>query len=347
MGSIMWIVMMAVFLLPVIIRLITENRRGKPSGDEPKEKKTRIFDEVSAKMKSKAKKITIAAIIAAAAIVLFIMCLYAQDAGEVAVIRNLGGSLGGSTSEAGFHAKAPWQSIIKYDTRNNVITFYGNNTNYTYNGGSAEGPEVAINDSSGATANIDIQVNYSLEPRYAEDLYRDYGTQESFVRAVVAIDSRSVPREVAGRFTTLQILTTRSEISDAIQEALSEKWDKYGLIVEDVSVQDVRYPDSITNAYADAQAAEIAKQKARNEQETAKVQAETKKVTAEVDAETKKIQAEAEANANRIVNESLTDNVIKQHYIEALQSIGEKGNLVVVPEGSQPIVGNLNGVAGQ
>lgn len=345
MGSMIWLVMMAVFLLPVIIRLISENRRGKPGGSEPKEKKTRIFDEVSEKMKSKVKKITIGLIIAAAAVVVFIMCIYAQDAGEVAVIRNLGGSLGGSTSEAGFHPKAPWQSIIKYDTRNNVVTFYGNNTGYKYNGGSAEGPEVTINDSSGATANIDIQVNYSLQPKYAEDLYRDYGTQESFVKAVVAIDSRSVPREVAGRFSTLQILTARSEISDAIQEALTEKWDKYGLIVEDVSVQDVRYSDSIISAYAEAQAAEIAKQKARNEQETAKVQAETKKVTAEVDAETKRIQAEAEANANRIVNESLTDNVIKQHYIEALQSIGEKGNLVVVPEGSQPIVGTVNGVA--
>ena len=74
MGSIMWLVMMAVFLLPVIIRLITENRRGKPSGGEPKEKKTRIFDEVSAKMKSKAKKITIGVIIAAAAVVIFVMC---------------------------------------------------------------------------------------------------------------------------------------------------------------------------------------------------------------------------------------------------------------------------------
>lgn len=40
-------------------------------------------------------------------------------------------------------------------------------------------------------------------------------------------------------------------------------------------------------------------------------------------------------NENYIVN----DQVIQQHYIDALKSIGKDGNLVVVPEDSQPIVG--------
>ena len=62
-------------------------------------------------------------------------CFYSQDTGEVCVIRNLGGSLAGSTSEAGFHAKAPWQDVVTYDTRNNLINFYGD-TDYKVDGGS-------------------------------------------------------------------------------------------------------------------------------------------------------------------------------------------------------------------
>ena len=100
------------------------------------------------------------------------------------------------------------------------------------------------------------------------------------------------------------------------------------LTVEQVSVQDVRYPKNITKSYSEAQAAEVAKQKAQNEQETAKVQAETKK-----------IEAQGEADANAVLANSLNDQVIQQHYIDALKSIGKDGNLVVVPEGSQPIVG--------
>ena len=97
--------------------------------------------------------------------------MYSLDVGEVAVIRNLGGSVSGSQSEAGFHAKAPWQSAVKYDTRNNLINFYGD-TDYETTGGSEVGKQVSINDKSGASANIDIQVNYSLRPDAAVSLDR-------------------------------------------------------------------------------------------------------------------------------------------------------------------------------
>lgn len=48
--------------------------------------------------------------------------------------------------------------------------------------------------------------------------------------------------------------------------------------------------------------------------------------------------AKGEAEANAILEKSLTDKVIQKQYVETLKSIGENGNLVVVPEGSSPIV---------
>lgn len=265
--------------------------------------------------------ILVGAVIAASA------CLYTQDTGEVCVVRNLSGSLAGSTSKAGFHAKAPWQDVVTYDVRNNLINFYGD-TDYKVDGGSYEGKQVSINDKSGASANIDIQVNYSLNPDAALSLYSEYGTQESFVEKYISNDVRAVTREVSGGFDTVTMLTDRSQFTKAVQKALTEKWKGIGLTVEQVSVQDVRYPKNITKSYSEAQAAEVAKQKAQNEQETAKVQAETKK-----------IEAQGEADANAVLANSLNENVIQQNYIDALKSIGKDGNLVVVPEGSQPIVG--------
>lgn len=253
-------------------------------------------------------------------------CIYTQDTGEVCVIRNLGGSLAGSTSEAGFHVKAPWQDVITYDVRNNLINFYGD-TDYKVDGGSYEGKQVSINDKSGASANVDIQVNYSLNPDSALNLYSEYGTQESFVEKYISNDVRAVTREVSGKFDTVTMLTDRSQFTKAIQDALTKKWNKIGLTVEQVSVQDVRYPESITDSYSQAQAAEVAKQKAQNEQETAKVQAETKK-----------IEAQGEADANAVLAQSLNDQVLQQHYIEALKDVGKEGNLVVVPNGSTPMI---------
>lgn len=140
-------------------------------------------------------------------------------------------------------------------------------------------------------------------------------------------DVRAVAREVAGKYDTITMLTNRGDFTNGVQTALTEKWAPLGLTVESVSVQDVRYPDEITSKYAEAQAAEVDKAKAENEQKTAQVEAETKK-----------IQAEGEKEANNTLSQSLTDQVIQQHYLDTLKSLGENGNVVVVPEGSTPVV---------
>lgn len=253
-------------------------------------------------------------------------CLYTQDAGDVVVLRDFGGNIAGYTSETGFHTKAPWQDTIVYDIRNNVISFVSDGEE-DYIGGSANGPQVTVNDSSGTKANIDLQVNYSLDPSKAVDIYRDYGTQENFVRSIAAVDARSVPREVSGQFDTITMLTNRGEFTDAIEKALAEKWEKYGLNIEQVSVQEVRYPESITDSYSDAQKAEVDKQRALNDQETAKVKGDTKV-----------IEAQKEAEANQVLTQSLTPEVLQQQYYDALKTAAENGGLIVVPEGSQPIV---------
>lgn len=241
-------------------------------------------------------------------------CLYSQDAGEVVVLKNMGGSIAGYSADAGFHGKLPWQSTMQYDTRNNVISYVAKGEE-DYDGGSARGPQVTVNDKNGAQADIDIQVNYSLDPKYAMDLYKDYGKQTTFVKSVAAVDVRSVPREVSGQFDTIQLLTDRSKYTAAIQKALTAKWKDMGLRVEQVSVQEIRYPKSITSKYAEAQAAEIDKQKALNEQEVEKTKAETKR-----------IKAQGEADANK---------VLRQHYIDALQNADQ---LVVTPEGSNTLI---------
>lgn len=265
-------------------------------------------------------------VVAFFAILLITSCFYTQDIGEVIVLRNWDGKITGSSAETGLHTKSPLEKTISYDVRNMLINFYGDAA-YTYNGGSATGPDVTINDASGAKADIDIQVVYSLDPNYAETLYKEYGTQTNYTQSYLSNDVRSVAREISGKYDTITMLTDRAQYTDAVEAALAEKWEDHGLTVEQVSVQDVRYPDEITDRYATAQAAEIDKQTALNEQETAKVKAETKKIN-----------AQADADANAILTQSLTDQVIQQHYIDALTEIGKNGNLVVVPEGSTPMV---------
>ena len=242
------------------------------------------------------------------------------------MLKGMGGEVVGSTSEPGFHGSSPFDDAITYSTRNNVISLIGDGTE-DYNGGSATGPKISCNDSSGTAFEVDVQLNYSLDPAYAEELYASYGTQEGHAQYVVAVDLRSVAREVAGRMTTMQMLTDRGSFTAALTDALAGEWEGDGIIIESVSVQEVRYPESITARYAEAQASEISKAKALNEQEAKKVEAETRV-----------IEAQGVAEANRVLAESLSDEVLRQNYIDALREVGASGNLVVVPDGSQPVV---------
>lgn len=291
-----------------------------------KPREPEIHDFVNDENKQKFPKFVPYVVIGVGAVLVALNCIYPQDPREVVVVRNFGGSLSGYTSEAGFHTKLPWQDTISYDTSNNLINLY-RDADYVTNGGSAEGSCVSINDSGGAGADIDLQVIYSFDGDAALQLYQDYGSQESFTKNYILNDVRAVAREVAGRYDTITMLTNRGDFTNGVQKALTDKWKPLGLTVESVSVQDVRYPYEITNKYAEAQAAEVDKAKAENEQKTAQVEAETKK-----------IQAEGEKEANNTLSQSLTDQVLQQHYLDTLKELGENGNVVVVPEGSTPVV---------
>lgn len=244
-------------------------------------------------------------------------CIYTQDIGEAVVLKNFGGSLAGYTTEAGFHVKAPWQDATSWDIRNRLINFY-RDSEYAYDNGSYSGATVTINDSSGTKADCDVQVIYSINPDAVQQLYADYGNQEAYVSSYVSNDVRQTVRDCAGQFSTIQLLTNKEEFANAITEALGSNWADSGVVVESVQVQDIRYADSITEAYAAAQSAQVEQQRAQNEQDTARIEAETKT-----------IEAQGEADANAILTQSLTPEVLQQRYIEALESAAEHDNLII------------------
>jgi regulator of protease activity HflC (stomatin/prohibitin superfamily) len=248
---------------------------------------------------------------------------YTQDVGESVVLRSITGELAGQSTEPGLHFKPPWVETIVYDTRNNTISYIGTGeTNHS--GGSAEGPQITFQDREGVTGNLDIVVRYSIVPDAVTDLYSEFRTQEDFVNRVLANDVRSLSRDIPARYGTLEVFTQRPAIATAIREALSSRWQQQGVTVEEVSLQEIRYSDDVKTRFDEAQAARIAVDKARAEQESARVAAETRIIA-----------ARGEADANRILSESLTDQVLRQRYIEA---IGQGGTIYVVPDGSNPLV---------
>jgi len=253
----------------------------------------------------------------------FFTMTYSQDPGEAVVQRSVSGEVVGTTTEEGFHFKAPWVSTIHYDVRNLLVEYVGEG-GANYSGGVAKGPQVTMQVSNGTTANVDLAVRYSISPEAAEEIYKRFGSQENFTTQVIENDIRSVSRNAPVTRDALGFIQEREIVADEIQQALTEEWERYGIIVEAVNLQEIRLPEGVQSSFNEAQEATNREAAAIANQEVARA-----------DAETRRIEAEGVADANRILSESLSPEVLQQKYIDALQASGQ---VYVVPEGSQPIV---------
>jgi regulator of protease activity HflC (stomatin/prohibitin superfamily) len=146
-------------------------------------------------------------------------------------------------------------------------------------------------------------------------------------------------KEVTSRFGMIEIVSKeRGTVNAVLTEEMEKRFEPYGIIIDKVSLTDVR-PDKDTNkaiknkikaqeeletakvkaekdkvqAEKDKSVAEIAAQKDKS---VAEINAEKVKIEAEAQAQAVKIKAEAEAEANKKISESLTDKLLEKEKIE-------------------------------
>ncbi|MEO8261166.1 MAG: prohibitin family protein [Pseudolysinimonas sp.] len=254
---------------------------------------------------------------------------FRQDVGQANVLRDWTGNIVGTEEQSGLHPKAPWVDVVTFDVRNQRAVFVseqepGQGDNI---GGAPDGPQITVQDAEGVTANIDIAIRYSIDPTAVSDIYSAYYNEDNLKTRLIFNDIRSVVRSVPGRFSTIDMLTDRNAVQEAILTALEARWKDDGIIVEDVALQEIRYGEQVTGAYAAAQEAQINVQTEQAKLEAAKVSAQQKVV-----------QAQAEADANAILAASLTPAILQQRYLDTLKELAAAGNLVVVPEGFNGLV---------
>lgn len=255
---------------------------------------------------------------------------YTIEPGEAKVLKNWTGEVVGSESAPGAHWKDPWVDAVDFDVRNQTAVFIGDGSQQ-YGGEPTTGPQITFTDKDGVTANMDLVILYSIDPNVVERLVEDYSSQQAFTTKVIEQDARSVPRDVPGRYTTIEMLTNRAQVTADIRKLLEDEWESKGIAIEDVSLQEIRYPDSVRQRFEDAQNAQT---------EVVKAEADLRK--AEIDAQQKVVQAQAESDANKILAASLTPEILQQRYLDVLAD----ANLIVVPQNFTAL-GNLPQLGGQ
>ncbi len=310
----MFIIAIILAIAAIIAFVIARRvRRGAPEGTSARLPGTVIF--------GVAGLLTLFALLA-----LFGSTFYTQDVGEAKVLKDWTGNIVGEDVTAGADFKAPWVDVVDFDIRNQIAAYVGDGLS-DYNGSTPNGPQITVQDREGVTANLDIVVIYSINPDSVTEIYSQYLNQENFRARLIEQDIRSVVRNVPAKYGTLELLNGREKASNDIKDALADRWKSAGVIVESVSLQEIRYSDEVKARFDAAQAARIEVEKAKAELEATQVSAQQKVV-----------QAQAEADANAILNSSLTSNILQQRYLDTLSDLAAAGNLVVVPDGFNGLV---------
>ena len=211
------------------------------------------------------------------------------------------------TLDAGFHFKSPFQQVVLMDNREQKTVF-----------------KTQSFSSDIQQVDIDGSINYSINTATAMNLYRQVGT--SYFNTLVMPRLLENTKAVFSKYTAENLVAARENRSKTIRDQLASEMERYGINIISVSIENIDFTDSFTDAVEQKQVAAQKKLQAEIEQEQKTMetqqQAERQRITAEAEAAVKtidadaaayatKVKAEAEAEANQKIAASLTESLIK------------------------------------
>lgn len=235
---------------------------------------------------------------------------YTIQANERAVLfkKFSGGLDKENVMQPGFHVKAPWNDLIRFDVAESQAE-----------------ETMDVLDKNGLSITVDISVRFYPKFDKIGHIYERF--RLGYIQTLVIPEVRSTVRQVMGRYTAEEIYSTkRPEVETAIKTetaaVLGNKTNNVEMTA--LLIRSINLPDKIKQAIEN---------KLQQEQEALAYQFRLDKEKSE--AERKRIAAAGEAAANRIITSSLTPNLLRMRGIEATLKLAESQNakIVVIGQG--------------
>lgn len=257
---------------------------------------------------NKIKKIVIPAILIIVTLVLVMKSSITIEAGKAGVLfqKFNGGVKTDKTYGEGFHILAPWNEMVVYPTRQQEVM-----------------EEMGVLSSNGLDIKVEISTWFQLKESSIPSLHKEKG--RGYLENIVKPAIRSATRSVIGRYTPEEIYSSKRDViqTEIFTETETILENQY-IQINEVLVRDITLPPTIKGAIEN---------KLKQEQESLEYEFKLQKETKE--AQRIKIAAEGKAEANRILNASLTPNILKEKGIEATLELAKSPNSKVVVIGNQ------------
>lgn len=172
--------------------------------------------------------------------------------------------------------------------------------------------------------NITMDVQYKVDNSTAFQVFREFRILDNVDQKLIPNVVQRAVESVTTEYNVYDILgSAKNEVYAKIQDALREDLSVKGISFYYINFIDVDAGEEIESAIT-AQAvakqavetAEQEKQKAEIEAQKQVVEAQAELDAAKIEAETKIVQAQATADANALLEESLSEEILKKLWIE-------------------------------
>ena len=240
----------------------------------------------------------------------------------------------------GFHVVPPWHNVVDYETRVKEYTMAGDGE-----GDSVEAAAVSAPTKDGSNVGLDLTVRYQISESSVDDIFEQYGSDEAFEEKVIFNDLRAVSRDVVVTYDALEARANREAIGPEIAERLQERWGAFAR-VELVNVRKLTLDPAVQEAANDVLRAEEGARERLFDEDRERTNANIARIQAQGVADSQQIiicggtvQVGDDGTETVVPNEGescqdqLSQELLVWKYIEALEAIGNDGNMVIISSG--------------
>ena len=191
--------------------------------------------------------------------------------------------------------------------------------------------------------NITMDVQYKVDSATAFQVFREFRTLANVDSKLIANVVQRAVESVTTKYSVYDILGgAKNDVYREIQEVLKNDLAEKGISFYYINFIDVDAGPDIEAAIVAQAVAKQAVETAEQEKQKAEIEAQKRVVEAQanlgkakIEAETKMVEAQATADANKLLEESLSEEILQKLWIEKWNGslptymLGEDGNVMI------------------
>jgi regulator of protease activity HflC (stomatin/prohibitin superfamily) len=188
--------------------------------------------------------------------------------------------------EPGLYFKAPWiEKVREIDVRTQTIQYESVE--------GAQQPPLAAASRDLQDVAVSVVVNYRVDPEMVSEIYKQYGSTETYNTRVVEPLVRDSVKAAASGYTAEELVTKRGEFNDRATVLLMERLEGKLVYLERVNITNLQFSTAFTQAIESKVTAVQQAEAEKNRLEQVKYEAQQTIEKAKATAEAQRIQAQS------------------------------------------------------